>query len=139
MFQVTAAGRLGKDAALRTTQGGEKVLGFSIGVDVGYGQNKKTEWIECAIWGTRAEKLVQYLTKGMPVAVTGAGGIRNWESNGKPGTSITCRVSELTMQGGKRDGGRSGDDDGGSARGGHKAAQPARAASSDAFDASIPF
>lgn len=106
MLQVTAAGRLGKDGELRTTQKGESVLGFSVGTDVGYGDNKKTVWLECSVWGTRAEKLAPYLLKGASVTVTGAADMRFWESNGKSGTSLTCRVSEVTLQGGKRDDGQ---------------------------------
>lgn len=105
MLQIIATGRLGKDAELRTTQAGDSVLGFSVGTDVGFGDKKKTVWLECSIWGNRAEKLAPYLLKGAAVTVIGQGDMRPWESrDGKSGTSLTCRVSELTMQGGKRDG-----------------------------------
>ena len=58
-------GRLGRDAELRTTQSGEKVLGFAVANDVGFGERKQTLWADCSLWGRRAEALAQYLTKGM--------------------------------------------------------------------------
>lgn len=101
MKQIVIAGRLGKDAELRRTQGGDPVLGFSVAVDDGYGENKRTLWFRCSMWGKRAQSLDGHLTKGS--AVTVAGDLSTDEYEGK--TNLTVRVSELTMQGGgeKRD------------------------------------
>lgn len=104
MLQVTVAGRLTKDSELRTMQNGDGVLGFTVAVDVGYGQSKHAVFVSCSLFGKRGETLKQYLTKGASVTITGAGDLRLWESNGKNGASIECRVSEVTLQGGKRDG-----------------------------------
>jgi len=96
---INLAGRLGKSAELRRTQGGDPVLSFSVAVDDGFGQDKKTLWFDCSIWGKRAEKLEQYLVKGTPVAVSGDLSTR--EHNGK--TYLTVRVNEVTMQGGRQE------------------------------------
>lgn len=96
MKNITVAGRLGKDASLRTTQNGDSVLGFSVATDDGYGQNKRTLWFDCSLWGKRADALVQYLVKGTAVAVSGDLSTR--EHEGK--TYLTIRVNEVTMQGG---------------------------------------
>ena len=96
MKQITIAGRLGKDAELRRTQGGDPVLSFPVAVDDGYGDRKSTMWFDCTVWGKRAEALSSHLAKGMAVAVSGDLGKR--EHDGK--TYLTVRVSELTMQGG---------------------------------------
>jgi len=96
MKQITIAGRLGKDAELRRTQGGDPVLSFPVAVDDGYGERKSTMWFDCSVWGKRAEALSSHLVKGMAVAVSGDLGKR--EHDGK--TYLTVRVSELTMQGG---------------------------------------
>ncbi len=99
MKNINLAGRLGKSAELRRTQGGDPVLSFSVAVDDGFGQDKKTLWFDCSIWGKRAEKLEQYLVKGTPVAVSGDLSTR--EHNGK--TYLTVRVNEVTMQGGRQE------------------------------------
>lgn len=103
MLNITVAGRLGRDSELRTA-GSDKVLGFTVAVDTGFGDKKTTVWVECSLWGKRGETLAQYLTKGACVTVSGDGGMRAWESNGKFGTSLTCRVNAITLQGGKREG-----------------------------------
>jgi single-strand DNA-binding protein len=96
MKTIVIAGRLGRDAELRRTQGGDPVLSFPVAVDDGYGERKSTMWFDCSVWGKRAEALSSHLVKGMAVAVSGDLGKR--EHDGK--TYLTVRVSELTMQGG---------------------------------------
>jgi single-strand DNA-binding protein len=106
MKSITIAGRLGKDATLRRTQGGDPVLGFSVAVDHRAGKEKSTMWFECAIWGKRGESLAQYLTKGTCVAVTGDLWTREYEGK----TYLQVRVNDVTMLGGgERSGGQSAD------------------------------
>lgn len=105
MLQFIVTGRLGKDAELRQLQSGKNVLNFSVGTDVGYGQNKKTVWVDCSMFGERGGKIEQYLTKGTAVTVVGDGDLRTWDSNGKSGASLTVNVREVEFQGGgNRDG-----------------------------------
>lgn len=96
MKQITIAGRTGKDATLRRLNDGTPVLGFSVAVDDGYGQNKRTLWFDCSIFGKRGESLEQHLKKGTAVAVSGDLSTR--EHEGK--TYLTIRVNEVTLQGG---------------------------------------
>jgi single-strand DNA-binding protein len=99
MLNITAIGNLGKDAE-RNNVSGTAVLNFSIGAKSGFGDNQKTIWLDCAIWGKQAEsKLADYLKKGQQVAVIGELGDR--EYNGK--TYLTCRVDKITLCGGKQD------------------------------------
>lgn len=101
MSFVTIPGRLGRDAELR--QGSEpskSVLNFSVAEDVGYGDKKRTQWWACALWGQRAEKIAQYLTKGTPVTVVGNPELRTFEKkDGSQGSELTVRVIDMTMQG----------------------------------------
>lgn len=101
MKNVTIAGNIGKDAETRTTQGGDQVTGWSVAVEERNGQDKRTIWFDCSLWGKRGQALAQYLTKGTRVAVSGDLSTR--EHNGK--TYLTVRASEVTLMGGgeKRD------------------------------------
>lgn len=101
------AGRLGKDAELKYTPKGDAVCNFSIAVDAGYGDNKKTLWIACAIWRERAEKLAQYLTKGKFVAVSGDVDLRSWinKNNGEAQCQLSINVDKLTLGPGGADAG----------------------------------
>ena len=92
--------RLGKDATTRYTQAGKSVTGFSAAFDDGWGDNKKTIWLDCSGWGDRYEKVAQYLVKGAQVVVEGNIGTR--EHEGK--TYLTLTLSDLKLVGGKQDG-----------------------------------
>lgn len=96
MKTIVIAGTIGKDAVFRRTQGGEPVLGFSVAVDDGYGENKSTMWFDVSLWGKRGEKLEPHLKKGTRVTVSGEFGSRAHEGS----TYFTCRASDITIQGG---------------------------------------
>jgi single-strand DNA-binding protein len=97
MKNLTIAGRLTKDAETRDA-GERRVTGFSVAVDNWDGKTKGTLFFDASWWGDRGEKVAQHLTKGTPVTVSGDLGTR--EHNGK--TYLTIRVSDVTLQGGKR-------------------------------------
>jgi single-strand DNA-binding protein len=126
------AGRLGKDAELKYTPKGDAVCNFSIAVDAGYGDNKKTLWVNCAIWRERAEKLNQYLTKGKFVAVSGDVDIRAWinKNTGDAQCQLTINVDKLTL-------GPGGSDAAGDSEQRPQAARPQ--ASAPINDDDIPF
>lgn len=105
----TFTGRLGADGELRTTQSGEKVLGFRVANDVGFGERKTTQWVDCSIWGRRAESLAQHLTKGKSVVVSGEVTLREYEKrDGTRGAGLSVRVAEIDFTGGAREEGGGG-------------------------------
>ena len=67
MKNITIAGNIGKDAVVRTTQGGESVTGWTVAVEERQGQDKRTIWFDCTLWGKCGSGLAQYLTKGTRV------------------------------------------------------------------------
>lgn len=71
MNNVVLTGRLTKDIEVRTTPQGKSVAMFSIAVDDGYGDNKKTYFHNVVVWGKTAENMAQYTHKGSKVAVSG--------------------------------------------------------------------
>lgn len=93
-------GRIGKDAVTRFTQAGKPVTGWSLAVDVGFGEDKKTLWIDCAFWGDRGQKVCEYIRKGDRIGVAGEIGTR--EHDGK--TYVTLNVREVTLLGDKKEG-----------------------------------
>ena len=105
MATICITGRLGKDAELRALQSGTQVASFSIADDVGYGEKKTTQWIQCALFGKRAEAVAPYLTKGTVVEVVGTPTVEGWEKNGKVSATIKVTVSDVRLHGGgqKRD------------------------------------
>jgi single-strand DNA-binding protein len=59
---------IGRDAELKNANG-KPFLSLSAAYDVGYGQNKKTQWLSLTMWGQQAEKAAQHLTKGKQIVV----------------------------------------------------------------------
>lgn len=115
----TFTGRLGADGELRTTQSGEKVLGFRVANDVGFGERKTTQWVDCSIWGRRAESLAPHLTKGKGVVVSGEVTLREYEKrDGTRGAQMSVRVAEIDFMGGGREEGGGGSGGGGYGGGG---------------------
>ncbi len=94
----TFSGRLGKDAETRYTASQKAITNFSLAVDIGWGENKKTMWLSCGIWGDRGEKGAPYLTKGAAVTVTGEIELREYESNGETRTSLNLTVRDWDIQ-----------------------------------------
>ena len=96
---LTIAGTVGKDAVLRTTQGGEPVLNFSMAVDNGkdaQGNKRDATWFDCSIWGKRATSLQNHIAKGSKLTLSGRPTAR--AHDGKAYLGLT--VNELSFQGG---------------------------------------
>ena len=98
-------GRIGRDAEVRHTPNNVAVANFPAAVDVGFGDKKTTLWLDCAMFGKRAESgLVQYLVKGAQVMVEGNIDLRQYtKGDGTPGAAVTLNVQDLKLVGGKSD------------------------------------
>ena len=57
MIIAIAAGRIARDAELRTTKSETSVCSFTVACDAGYGDKKRTEWVKVALFGKRADGL----------------------------------------------------------------------------------
>ena len=62
--------RIGRDVVLRQTPNGKSVCNLAVVYDVGWGENKKAQWLECALFDKRAETLAPMLEKGHQIVVT---------------------------------------------------------------------
>jgi single-strand DNA-binding protein len=71
MIKVSLIGNLGSDPELRYTAAGKAVCSLSVAVQVGWGENKKTQWWRCTLWDKQAETAAKYLKKGTKVWLDG--------------------------------------------------------------------
>lgn len=70
-IQATVVGNVGQDAELKDFEG-TSMLEFSVAAKgKKTGDETETLWVRCAVWGTRADALQEYLTRGRFVVVTG--------------------------------------------------------------------
>lgn len=98
MLNATIAGNIGKTAETRNA-GQTTVTGFSVAVEQRGKDGKKTQWVNCSMWGKRGETLGQYLTKGSKVCATGE--LTTREYDGK--TYLELNVQDVTLLGGNQD------------------------------------
>lgn len=68
---VVLTGRLGKAPEVRQTPSGKSVGVFTLAVDRGYGDKKKTLWINVEVWNKTAEAVARLVTQGNRVTVVG--------------------------------------------------------------------
>ena len=102
MLTMTIAGNVGKDAVLRNTQSGDPVLGFSIAIDNGKDKNgnkRDSTWVQCSIWGKRADTLSSHIVKGTKLVVSGRPSVDVYEGKGR----LTLSVQDLTFMGGTKE------------------------------------
>ena len=72
-------GRLTATPELRHTQTDIPVTTFTLANDTGFGDKKKTSFLEIVAWRGTAEFAAKYLTKGMMVVVDGQIQARSYE------------------------------------------------------------
>ena len=153
--KVILVGRLGRDPEVRSFQNGGKVVNLRLATsetwkDKQTGERKeKTEWHRVVIFNENIAKVAeQYLKKGSTVYIEGQLQTRKYEQNGveKYTTEVVLQRfrGELTMLGGKGDGGgRSYDDGGGesfgSSSGKKRVSDGPRESFNQDLDDEIPF
>ena len=95
-------GHIGRDCEVRHTNNGTPVANFPLGVKAGYGDKQQTLWVDCALFGKRAEgNLPQYLVKGAAVVVDGEVNQRTFQKNdGTQGAALTLNVQGVDLAGG---------------------------------------
>ena len=132
---VNLAGRLTGDAELRRTASGTAVLNFSIAVNNRRKNNQTGEWeddpcyVDCTLFGTRAEKLAEYLRKGTKIALQGKLRWSSWERDGQRRSKLDVIVDELELMSGGNQGG-----------GGNNRQTPqSQYSEASYYDESIPF
>ena len=105
MNSLSATGRLGQDSTLKHTANGDAICNFSVSLTAGYGEKQTTTWLNCNLWGKRAEILAPMLLKGTQIGITGEINLRPYTTkDGVEKTSLECRVQDVTLLGGKQDG-----------------------------------
>ena len=102
--QVSVTGNLTRNAELRSTPGGTQVLTFGVAVNDRRRNSQTGEWedypnyIDCVLFGSRADALSRYLFKGMKVAIEGKLRYSAWESkDGGKRSKLEVVVDEVEL------------------------------------------
>ena len=95
------SGNLTRDPELRSTAGGTSVLSFSIAVNDRRKNSQTGEWedypnfVDCAMFGARAEAVGRFLAKGNKVAIEGKLRYSSWEKDGQRRSKLEVVVDEI--------------------------------------------
>lgn len=109
--RVNISGNLTRDPEMRQTNGGMSILGFGVAVNDRRKNPQTGEWedmpnyVDCTMFGTRAEKLQPYLAKGMKVAIEGKLRYSSWEKDGTKRSKLEVIVDEIEFMS-RREGGQ---------------------------------
>jgi single-strand DNA-binding protein len=109
MIKMQVIGNLGKDCVVNTVNG-KNVINFTVAHTEKYkdsqGSNQeKTTWVDCAYWTDRTA-ISPYLTKGKQVFVEGTPEVRSFtRQDGTGGASLSLRVRDVQLLGGKGEAG----------------------------------
>lgn len=126
--RVSISGNLTRDPELRQTQGGMAILNIGVAVNDRRKNQQTGEWedvpnfVDCVMFGSRAEKLAQFLAKGTKVAIDGKLRWSQWEKDGAKRSKLEVIVDEIEFM-----------------SRGQQQRQQQQTASADLYDENIPF
>lgn len=104
----TISGNLGKAAELRYTNTGLAVVTFSVAVN----ERKRkqdgsyedvTNWLDCTMFGNRAEALQPYLAKGTKLSLVGHLHKSTYERDGQTRSRVEIIVDEVELMNTRRE------------------------------------
>jgi len=96
MNVCTLSGNIGRDAELRHTASGDAVAGWSLAVSTGSRDKPETMWVDCVIYGKRAESLAQYMVKGTKIVASGRLTQRSYTTKaGEARTGLQLSVDQV--------------------------------------------
>lgn len=100
--------RIGNEPVMRYLADGKPVLDLSLAYNYGkkdQSGNKPTQWVNAAMFGDRAEKLLPYLNKGDQIMVSLEDlHIDNYnKKDGTAGTSLKARINSVELIAKKKD------------------------------------
>lgn len=99
--RVIISGNLTRDPELRTTAGGTAVLGLGVAVNDRRKNPQTGEWedypnfVDCTMFGSRAEAVSRFLTKGQKVTIEGKLRWSQWERDGQKRSKLEVIVDEI--------------------------------------------
>lgn len=98
--RVSISGNLTRDPELRMTSSGSQVLSFCVAVN-DRRRNAQGDWedvpnyVDCVLFGSRAEALSKFLAKGQKVALEGRLRWSQWERDGQKRSKLEVIADNL--------------------------------------------
>lgn len=99
--RVVISGNITHDPKLRTTANGKPVLKLGVAVNDRKWNPQAEQWeehanyVDCVLFGKRAEALSKHLSKGQKVAIEGKLRYSAWEKEGQKRSKLEVFVDEI--------------------------------------------
>lgn len=101
--KIIMIARLTRDAEFKTV-GETNIASFSIAYSTGYGDKKKSNYIDCVAFGKTAEVVKNYTKKGSQIGIEGSIEQESWDGqDGKKNYKTKIRIASLQLLGSKSD------------------------------------
>lgn len=95
MLETTMTGHVGSVKYV-AAPGKQAVLNINLAVNRKVGEREFTDWVSAKVWGDRATKLKDYVTKGARLLLKGRPEARAYKkADGTPGAELVLHVNEL--------------------------------------------
>ena len=107
--RVNITGNITRDPVIRRTESGTAILDFGVAVNDRRKNPQTGEWedranfVDCAIFGNRAEALENILSKGSKVAIEGKLRFTQWERDGQKRSKLSVVVDEIEFMSARKD------------------------------------
>lgn len=101
--RVNLSGHLTRDPELRSTAVGTQVMSIGLAVNDRRKNPHTGEWedcpnfVDCTMFGTRAESVSRYLAKGSKVAIEGKLRYSSWEKDGQRRSKLEVIIDEIEL------------------------------------------
>ena len=109
--RLEISGNLTRDPEMRSTQSGMTVLSFCVAVNDRVKNSQTSEWedrpnfVDCTMFGKRAESVGRYLGKGVKVFIAGKLRHSTWEDReGNKRSKLEAIVDDIVFTGNGQDG-----------------------------------
>lgn len=108
--RVSISGNLTRDPETRRTASGMAVMSFGVAVNDRAKNQKTGKWedrpnfVDCTMFGTRAEAVSRYLSKGSKVCIEGKLRWSQWERDGQRHSKLEVIVDEIEFMSRREDG-----------------------------------
>lgn len=107
--KVVISGNLTRDVELKATQSGTSILRLGVAVNERVRQadgswGDRANFVDCVVFGNRADALAKFLSKGAKVAIEGHLRYSSWEKDGQRRSKLEVIVDELEMMQRRQDG-----------------------------------
>ena len=99
--RVVISGNLTRDPDIKLTQGGTPVLSLGVAVNDRRRNPQTGEWedvpnfVDCVMFGSRAQAVSRFLTKGLKVAIEGKLRYSSWERDGQRRNKLEVMIDEI--------------------------------------------